>query len=192
MLRSRPGNRQPARALRPRYPRCPKWVLAALALPALAGVPSSSCLGQTAPEDLGLQVESAFLQSMDQWAYRQFWSLWESGTRESRLAVTRDQFTLKMEQGKSRPAVGQRVEETEITLTSPDTALVLALVGLEDPGSSSVHFLERSFVFRYQDGRWRPQLSDFLGLAAYSIPQQTYIPGDIPVPCCPRRPPSRR
>jgi hypothetical protein len=118
--------------------------------------------------------------------------LWESGTSESKLAVTRDEFTLKMERGKSRPAVGQRVEETEITLTSPDTALVLALLGLEDPGSSSVQLLQRSFIFRYQDGRWRPQLSDFLGLAAYSIPQPTYIPGNVPVPCCPRHQPPRR
>jgi len=159
---------------------------------ALIGAPLAPCLGQTTPEELGLQVETAFLQSMDQWAYRQFWTLWESGTSESRLAMTRDEFTLKMERGKSRPAIGQRVEDTEITLTSPDTALVLALLGLEDPGSSSVQFLERSFVFRYQDGRWRPQLSDFLGLAAYSIPQPTYIPGNIPIPCCPRRHPPRR
>jgi hypothetical protein len=186
MLTSLPRDLHPARARRPR------WAAAVLVLLALLGARPAACLGQSSPESLGLQVETAFLQSMDQWAYRQFWTLWESGTREGRLAVTRDQFTLKMEQGKSRPAIGQRVEDTEVTLTSPDTALVLALLGLEDPGTSSVQFLERTFVFRYQDGRWCPQLSDFLGLAAYSIPQTTYIPGNIPVPCCPRRHPPRR
>jgi hypothetical protein len=185
-MRQRPGPlRSNRRALRARRAVFVLWLV-------LLAAPPAPCSGQIPPDGLGLQVESAFLQSMDQWAYRQFWTLWESGTRESRLAVTREQFTRNMEQGKSRPAIGQRVEETEISLTSPDTALVRALLGLEDPGSSSVYFLERSFVFRYQDNRWRPQLSDFLGLAAFSIPQQTYIPGDIPIPCCPRHRPRRR
>jgi len=169
----------------------PRWVATVVGLLALIGGLPAFCPAQPSPESLGHQIETAFLQSMDQWAYRQFWTLWESGTRESKLTVTRDEFTRKMERRQSRPATGQRVEETEITLTSPDTALVLALLGLEDPGTSSVQFLERSFVFRYQDGAWHPQLSDFLGLAAYSIPQATYIPGNVPIPCCPQRQPPR-
>jgi hypothetical protein len=157
----------------------------------LGGLPST-CLGQPPGESAAPLVEAAFQQSMEQWAYRQFWTLWESGTSDSKFSVTREEFTEQMERGQSRAATGRRVEEARVTLTSPDTALVQARLGLEDPGSSSVRSLVRTFVFRYEDGRWRPQLSDFLGLAAYSLPQPTYLPGTVPIPCCPPRPLPKR
>jgi hypothetical protein len=162
-----------------------------LVLAGLSGLPAA-CLGQTPAEGVAPRVEAAFQQSMERWAYRQFWTLWESGTSDSKFAVTQEEFTTQMERGQSRAAAGRRVEDTRITVTSPDSALVQARIGLEDPGSSSVRSLVRSFVFRREDGSWRPQLSDFLGLAAFSFPQPTYLPGTVPVPCCPPRPMPRR
>jgi hypothetical protein len=170
----------------------PRWGAGALLLlAALIGPPAISP-GQPPGESVALQVEAAFQQSMERWAYRQFWTLWESGTRESQFAVTQEEFTAQMERTQSRAATGRRVEDTRITVTSPDTAMVQARIGLEDPGSSSVRFLVRSFVFRREDGSWRPQLWDFLGLAAFSYPQPMYLPGTVPVPCCPPRSVPRR
>lgn len=130
-------------------------------------------------------VEVAFREAIEMWAYREFWRLWDVSTGESRFYYTQDEFATLMERGNTRPAAGRQVEDLRISVTSPQSALVVARIGLEDPRTNTTQSIIRSFLFYYQDGRWRPQLSDFLGLASYAYPYQPlYGPLILTPPCC--------
>lgn len=133
-------------------------------------------------------VEAAFRGAMEMWAYREFWHLWEVSTRESRFAITQNEFAAQMDRGTARAAAGRRVEDLRISVTSPLTAMVLARIGLEDPRTNTTQSIVRSFLFHHQEGRWRPQLSDFLGLSTY-VPPMRPIAGPVILlaPCCPVR-----
>ena len=150
-----------------------------------------AAFGSPAPaptEEILRDVEAAFRGAVQMWAYREFWRLWEVSTRESRFTTSQDDFSVQMEKGSVRPAAGRQVEDLQVSITSPQTALVVARIGLEDPRSTTPQSVVRSFLFFHQDGRWRPQLSDFLGLSAYTFPAQP-VPGPaiLVVPCCPVR-----
>jgi hypothetical protein len=122
---------------------------------------------------------------MELWAYRQFWRLWEVATDRSRFHMTQGEFADRMERGNARPAAGRRIEEVRVSATSPESAVVLARIGLEDPGTNTIRSLVRSFLFSYEEGRWRHELSDFLGLSSYFFPRHPGIaPGVAIVPCC--------
>lgn len=142
-----------------------------------------------APADaIPQDVEAAFRGAMEMWAYREFWHLWEVSTSESRFPLTQNDFAALMEKGSTRPAAGRQVEDLRISVTSPQTALVVARIGLEDPQTNTTRPIVRSFLLYYQEGRWRPQLSDFLGLSTYAFPlQPTVGPVILFVPCCPVR-----
>jgi hypothetical protein len=147
------------------------------------------------PADIIWDVEYAFRDAMELWAYRQFWRLWEVSTSQSRFYMSQNDFADAMERGTARPATGRRIEDLQVTATSPETATVLARIGLEDPGTNTTRSLVRSFLFYYEDGRWRPQLSDFLGLSSYYFPLLPYagsgavFPSCCPVPVVPPKPP---
>jgi hypothetical protein len=148
--------------------------------------PTVAVAAQPPAEIVSRDVEAAFRSAMEMWAYREFWRLWEVSTSQSRFTTTQQEFAALMERGNTRPAAGRQIEDLRITPTSAETALVLARVGLEDPGTNTVRSLVRSFLFYYQDGRWRPQLSDFLGLASYTFPLPPVNSQAILVlPCCP-------
>jgi len=140
----------------------------------------------TPAEVIARDVEFAFRDAMELWAYREFWRLWDVSTSKSRFYMSQSEFADLMERGNARPAAGRRIEDLQISATSPETAVVLARIGLEDPGTSTPRSLVRSFLFYYEEGRWRPQLSDFLGLSSYSFPLQPFAgPGILIAPCCP-------
>ena len=148
-----------------------------------AGSPAAS-----PAEVIARDVEIAFRDAMELWAYREFWRLWEVSTSTSRFYMRQSEFADVMERGTARPAAGRRIEDLQISATSPETAVVLARIGLEDPGTNTTRSLVRSFLFYYEDGRWRPQLSDFLGLSSYAFPLQSFAgPGVLLTPCCPIR-----
>jgi len=124
---------------------------------------------QPTTEDTARQVEYAFREAMQAFAYREFWRLWDISTRESRLRFTQKDFEAAMEKGGNRPAAGGQVEDLSIKVTSPHAALVTARITLEHPlpvYPQPSRIVVRSFVFSYEDGRWRPHLSDFLGLSS--------------------------
>jgi hypothetical protein len=130
-------------------------------------------------------VEFAFRDAMEMWAYREFWRLWDLSTSRSRFYMSQSDFADQMERGNARPAVGRRIEELQVSATSLETAVVLARIALEDPGTNTTRSIVRSFLFSYEDGRWRHELSDFLGLSSYFFPVQPVIgPGILGVPCC--------
>lgn len=133
-------------------------------------------------------VEAAFRGAMEMWAYREFWHLWEVSTGESRFTLAQNDFAALMEKGRTRLAAGRQIEDLRISLTSPRTALVDARIGLEDLQTNTTRPIVRSFLLYYQEGRWRPQLSDFLGLSTYSFPGQPVMgPVLLVAPCCPVR-----
>ncbi len=140
----------------------------------------------TPAEVIARDVEFAFRDAMELWAYREYWRLWDVSTSQSRFYMSQRDFADLMERGNARPATGRRIEDLQISATSPETAVVLARIGLEDPGTSTPRSLVRSFLFYYEEGRWRPQLSDFLGLSSYSFPLQPFAGSGIFIaPCCP-------
>ena len=147
--------------------------------------PAAGSLAASPMEVIARDVEFAFRDAMEVWAYREFWRLWEVSTSTSRFYMRQSEFADVMERGNARPAVGRRIEELRISVTSPETAMVLARIGLEDPGTNTIRSLVRSFLFYYEAGRWRPELSDFLGLSSYVFPLQPVVAPGIPsVPCC--------
>ena len=147
--------------------------------------PVAGSLAASPAEVIARDVEFTFRDAMELWAYREFWRLWEVSTSTSRFSMSQSEFADVMERGTARPAAGRRIEDLRISATSPETAVVLARIGLEDPGTNTIRPLVRSFLFFYEDGRWRPQLSDFLGLSSYFFPVQPVIgPGILGVPCC--------
>jgi hypothetical protein len=152
----------------------------------------------TPTEVIVRDVEYAFRDAMELWAYREFWRLWDVSTSQSRFYMSQREFADRMERGNARPAIGRRIEDLHVTATSPETAVVLARIGLEDPGSTTTRSLVRSFLFSYEDGRWRPQLSDFLGLSSYYFPLEPFSgPGIFFAPCCripvvPPKPPAMK
>jgi hypothetical protein len=136
------------------------------------------------------EVETAFRAAMEMWAYREYWRLWEVSTSESRFAMTQTDFAAQMERGRTRPATGRQVEDLKISPTSPEAALITARLGLEDSGTGTIRSVVRTFLLYYQDGRWRPQLPDFLGLASYYSATALPLPSVngpviLVVPCCP-------
>ncbi len=147
-----------------------------------AAVALSLCLAEISPalgtpvddsaETVVRDVEIAFRDAMEMWAYREFWHLWEVSTEASRFHYSQNDFAALMEKGSARPAAGRRVEDVRISVTSPQTAVVLARIGLEDPNTNTTRPIVRSFLFSYEGGRWHPQLSDFPGLSAYTFPWQ--------------------
>jgi hypothetical protein len=124
------------------------------------------CLAQPPVEPLVRDVEAAFRDAMQMWAYKEFWRLWDTSRSESRFRISQKEFTAQMEKGASRPVAGGAVEDLRVSITTPQTAVVTARISVE--GSiGRVDSVVRSFVFYHEEGRWRHELSDFLGLAYY-------------------------
>ncbi len=168
----------------------PRMVAAALVLWATVMAPAVGLPDNEPPALASQEVEAAFRGAMEMWAYREFWRLWEVCTGESRVAVSQNDFAASMDRASVRPAAGRQVEDLAVTATSPRTALVIARIGLEDWRSRTTQSIVRSFPFYYQDGRWRPQLSDFLGLSSYAFPgRPPFGPVPLIAPCCPIRVP---
>ena len=137
-------------------------------------------------EGIAQDVEIAFRQAMELWAYAEFWRLWEILSNESRFYYTQNDFAALMESGNARPAAGRRIEDLRVSVTSPQTSVVLARIGLEDPNTNTTRPIVRSFLFYYEEGRWRPQLTDFLGLSSYTFPGQPLFGAPVVItPCCP-------
>jgi hypothetical protein len=149
-----------------------RLVAVSLALYVSAVPPAPGAPAETPVEIIARDVETAFRDAMEMWAYREFWRLWEISTDESRFRYPQNDFAALMEKGNARPATGRRVEDLRISVMSPQTAVVLARIGIEDPNTNTIQSIVRSFLFYYESARWRPQLSDFLGLSSYTFPWQ--------------------
>jgi hypothetical protein len=130
---------------------------------------AAGSLAQTPEQYLGrdVGVEAAFRDAIQMWSYREFWRLWDVSTSNSRFRFSQKEFAAQMEKGTTRPVAGGPIEDLRISMTTPQTALVTARIGVQ-VSSGRTQSVIRSFVFYYEEGRWRHELSDFLGLAYYS------------------------
>lgn len=153
-------------------------------------------LGETPVEIIARDVETAFRAATETSACREFWRLWEISTDESPFRYPQHHFAALMEKENARPATDRRIEHLGISVTSPQAAVAYARIGVEDPNPNASRSVVRPFLFSYESGWWRPQLSDFLGLASSASPWQppseppSLSQPAIPSPCSGR--PGRR
>ncbi len=90
---------------------------------------------------------------MEPWAFGEFRRLWEISSDESRFYYTQNDCAALMERGSARPAAGRRVEDLKVSVTSPQSAVVLARIGLEDRNTHTTLPIVRSFLFCHELGR---------------------------------------
>lgn len=148
---------------------------------------AASLPAETTPEEVTQEAEFAFRSAMEAWAYEAFWRLWEMGTRASRSALPREDFTDRMRRGNAQPSAGKQVELIQVISTQPTSALVYVRFGVEDKRRPWVNSTERPFLLSLEDGRWKVSLWDFVGLANYFPPD--FLPNRpliIPPPNAPR------
>jgi hypothetical protein len=146
-------------------------VTVGLALSQIIMLPIVGLAAQPSPETVIPHVETAFQRTMDFLSYRDYSRLWEASTPRSRSNFTEDGFAAQMEKGMAQLAAGRPIEDIKVSLTSPQTALVSVRIGLEHKQCKAwgTQSFARSFLFFYEEGSWRPQLSDFLALAHTNI-----------------------
>jgi hypothetical protein len=128
---------------------------------------------QAVPQDPSL-AEVTVRSAISAWAYSEYWRLYGMGSQESRAALPETVFVEQMGQGTNRPGIGLGILEVR---SSGPHALVKAKVRMEymkasyarswisAPGSADETV---QLVLVYQDGAWRINLHQFVGLSGYS------------------------
>lgn len=149
------------------------------------GLQGPSVTAETSPEGIAQEIELAFRSAMEAWAYEEYWRLWEMGTRTSRSALPREDFTDRMRRGNTHPAAGKQIEMIRVLSRQPRSATVYVRFGVEDRRRSWVESSERPFLLNLEDGRWTVSLWDFVGLANFFPPdsfpnQPMFFPPPIP------------
>jgi hypothetical protein len=129
-----------------------------------------SPMAASTPQEVTQEAEWAFRSAMQAWAYEEYWRLWNMGSRASRAALSREEFTDRMRRGNTRPAAGKQVEALAVTSVSPDSALLDVRFGLEDTRRPWAESTGRPFLLLLEDGGWKVDLWDFVGLANYFPP----------------------
>ena len=137
--------------------------------------PAASLSAAGSPQDTAQEAEAAFRSAMEAWAYEEYWRLWDMGSSASRTTLPREEFTDRMRRGNTRPAAGKQVETIQVISSSPDSALVTVRFGLEDKRRPWAESTDRPFLLKLEDGRWKVNLWDFVGLASYFPPE--FFPG---------------
>ena len=122
------------------------------------------------PQESAQEAEAAIKSAMEAWAYEQYWRLWDMGSKASRSALTREEFTQRMRTGNARPAAGRQVEAIQVVSTLPESALLQVRFGLEDRYRPWTESTDRPFVLLFEEGRWTVSLWDFVSLANYFPP----------------------
>ncbi len=120
------------------------------------------------------QVIETFRSAMEAWGYEQYGRLWEMGTKASRSGLTPEDFTDRMRRGTSQPAVGTEIAVDQVISALPGSALLYVQFGLRDRHLPRQEITSRPFMLSLEDGAWRVNLWDFVGLANYFPPQ--YLP----------------
>jgi len=159
----------------------------------LIGVGGLLCQGPSlaaalTPQEVAQQAEAALRSAMQAWAYEEYWRLWDMGSRASRAALSREEFTDRMRRGNTRPAAGRQVEDLAVSFSSPDSALLDVRFGLEDRRRPWTESTGRPFLLLFEDGGWKVSLWDFVGLANYFPPDVFLGPPRILPPARPPRP----
>ena len=119
-------------------------------------------------------VEAAFRGAMEAWGVDAHWRLWDMGTSASRAALSRQDFVDRMRRGNTEPEVGDHLNAIEVLSESSTVALLRARFSVRDTRRGWSAAVERAFLLRLEDGGWKMNLWDFVGLASYFPPD--YLP----------------
>ena len=126
-----------------------------------------------------LVIESAFRSAMEAWAAEAHWRLWEMGTSTTRAALPQSEFTDRLRRGNATPANHGDLEAVSVVSESAGIVLLRARFVLQHVRGSKSQVTERPFILKHEDGRWRVNLWDFVGMASAFPPD--YLPAR-PVP----------
>jgi len=143
---------------------------------AVGSLPAADLSPSTTP-----LVEATFRGAMEAWGADAYWRLWDMGTGASRAALPQKDFVDRMRRGNTEPEVGDHVQAIEVLSESPTVALVRARFSVRDTRRGWSETVERAFLLRFEDGDWKVNLWDFVGLASYFPPDYLPMrPGNFP------------
>ena len=108
-------------------------------------------------------VRDRFQQLLDQWGYREWWSMWEHGTSQSRAAISKDAFAQRMDSSLWQLACcAKRLRNLQITPVSSGHVIVSAILLFETKGAPRL-VQEQSYPislnFYLEEEQWRVDLS---------------------------------
>jgi hypothetical protein len=118
--------------------------------------------------------EMAFRAAFEAWAFDAHWRLWDMGTSATRAALPQQEFTERMRRGNTEPESGSRLGAIDVLSQSATVALVRARFVVRHARRGWSEVVERPFLLMFEDGEWRVNLWDFVGLASYFPPE--YLP----------------
>ena len=124
--------------------------------------------------DVSRAIESAFRNAMEAWAAEAHWRLWEMGARATRTALPQSEFTDRLRRGNATPANHGDLEAINVVSESAGIALVRARFILQHVRDGKSRIAERPFILRNEEGAWRVNLWDFVGMASAFPPD--YLP----------------
>jgi hypothetical protein len=119
-------------------------------------------------------MEATFHGAMEAWGAEAYWRLWDMGTSASRAALPQQDFVDRMRRGNTEPEVGGHIHAIDVLSESSTVALVRARFSVRDTRRGWSEAVERAFLLRFEDGDWKVNLWDFVGLASYFPPD--YLP----------------
>lgn len=129
----------------------------------------------------GQAPEMAFRAAVEAWAFDAHWRLWGMGTSATRAALPQQEFTERMRRGNTEPESGSRLDAIDLQSQSPTVALVRARFVVRHTRRGWSETIERPFLLMLEDGEWRVNLWDFVGLATYFPPEYLPMrPGPVP------------
>jgi hypothetical protein len=119
-------------------------------------------------------VEATLRGAMEAWGAEAHWRLWDMGTSASRAALQRQDFVERMRRGNTEPEVGGSLDAIDVLSESAAVALVRARFSVRHTRRGWSEAVDRAFLLRLEDGDWKVNLWDFVGLASYFPPE--YLP----------------
>jgi hypothetical protein len=121
-------------------------------------------------------AEAAFRSAVDAWAFDAYWRLWDMGTARTRQVLPRQDFTDRMRRGNAAPDAGGQVEVLAVSSESSTIVIVQASFVVRDTRRGWREMVRRPFLLTFEDGAWRINLWDFVGLVSYFPPDVVPVP----------------
>lgn len=138
------------------------FVLLVLMLLQLLVQPVYDVMAETSPS----VAEKSMSETLDSWRDGQYERLYDRLSNHGK--TSREQFVKKMQSASAKPACcWQKLENFKVLNEKRNSMLVHAKIGLDNvpgPGGSS----SRDFKLKYEEGIWKMQMNDVLGLAGVS------------------------
>ena len=157
------------------------WRWLVLIAMATALFPARGAVPAELSADVSRAIESALRNAIAAWAAEAHWRLWEMGTRTTRAALPQFESTDRLRRGNATPANRAEHEAIAVVSESAGIALVRTRFVLQHVRSDQSQVAERPFILRHEEGAWRVNLWDFVGMASAFPPD--YLPArPVPTP----------